>query len=206
MTIKKMLVLLGAAMALVAFAAPAVAQADQWYTDHEGQETLLGGSTAEADEVELTGDLTSTSGGLAVTCTVHAIVDLWNENGAATGEVTTFTITAPSCKSNIDKFGCTIKNAGPIGLSWHVDVETGEGGIVITEAGFFNEYTGANCALVGIPTGVQIPASGDATGTWNGTTHCIDFNESGDLEGAKGEVILDGSICGTSPTTTLTLK
>jgi hypothetical protein len=206
MTIKKMLVLLGAAMALVAFAAPAVAQADQWYTDHEGQETLLGSSTAEADEVELTGSLKSTSGGLSVNCTVHAIVDLWNENGAATGEVTSFTITATTCVTNVDGLGCTIKNAGAENLPWHVDVETGANGIIITEAGFFNEFTGTNCALVGIPTGVHISAAGDATGTWNTSTHCIDFNESGDMEGAKGEVLLDGSVCGTSPTTTLTLK
>jgi hypothetical protein len=180
MTIKKMLVLLGAAMALVAFAAPAMAQAeDKWSIEGES---------------ELTGTLTSTSGALAVTCEVHAVVDFWNET-TATAEVTSFVITAATCKTTVDKFGCTIKTAGPIGAPWHVDVATGEGGINITEAGFFNEFTGTNCALVGIPAGVALPATGDATGTWNNATSCIDFNESGDLVGVKGEVLLDGSVC-----------
>jgi hypothetical protein len=171
MMIKKMLMLLGAVMALVAFSAPGSAQAEVW--------------SAEGEEL-LTGTLTNTTGGLNVTCPVRAGVDFWNEP-EATAEVTFFEIKYWTCETNVEAVGCEIQRAGPIGLPWHVDVWAGQ--INITEAGFFNEFTGANCGLVGIPTGVEIPASGNATGSWFSG---IQFFMSGDLEGAKGPVTLEG--------------
>jgi len=199
MTIKKMLMLLGMALAAVAFAAPAMAQADVWVTD--GGE--VGESTETADEVTFSGSLTATAGPLHFgPCNVESNVDAWNEEGEATGEATNLTIKTP-CPVSLTVGGtpivvCEIVQAGPqTAFPWHVDVATNEIGagtdVAITGASFFN-------ITKGCPEGVPgaVAAKGTATGDWDNTAGagCITFNNDGDLEAPTGAaVLLDGKLC-----------
>jgi hypothetical protein len=200
--IKKMLLLVGAAMALAAFSA-SVAQANQWYTAEGATETLLGSSTASGDELSLAGQLSTTNEAgtfRSGPCNITAEVTLWNEKGQATGEVTEFLIFQP-CETNIP--GCKVEAAAAsTPLPWHIDV-SGDA-LSITGAGFANKYNDG-CTALGLPPGVPLGGTGTATGTFNTTTHCIDFNKSGDLTGPLGKVFIDGTICNEGANT-LTLK
>ena len=177
--LKKLTLLALAVGALVAFAAPAAANAE---------------FTPEGT-YDLTGSLSTTAAGGAFEsgpCQVHAMITV-DSTGHAT--VDTFTITTP-CPTSVP--GCSAANVGSIGTPWTVDNEGTE--VTITEAGLFNVYSGASCAFVGIPTGVPLAATGDATGIMNNETHCIEFAESGDLEGALGPVTIDGEVCDATET------
>jgi opacity protein-like surface antigen len=201
---KKMLLLVGAAMALVAFSASA-AQANQWYTDDVpgGEETLVGSTTASGDHLTLEGELATTNAAgtfRSGPCETEATVTLWNENGQATGEVTTFNIFGP-CGTSVP--GCNINEAiTTTEFPWHIDV-VGDA-INITGAGFANKYNDG-CTGLGIPPGVPLGGKGTATGEFNTTSHCIEFNRGGDLVGPLGEVFIDGEVCNVSGNT-LTLK
>ena len=202
---KKMLLLVGAAMALVAFSA-SVAQANQWYTDDlpSGPETLVGNSTANGDVVKLAGPLkTTNAAGTFVSgpCNTTAVVTLWNEKEQATGEVNSFEIFGP-CKTSIP--GCEIEEASAsTAFPWHIDVVEDETNI--TGAGFANKYNDG-CTGLGIPPGVPLGGKGTATGEFDTTTHCIIFEHSGDLTGPLGAVFIGGEICNEDSTHTLTLK
>jgi hypothetical protein len=207
--LKKLTLLAMAVGALVVFAAPAMAQADEWYTTGAGPggtDLTIGPKGPNDDTVTLTGRLTSTTGGAAgvhVDCEVESKVTVWNEP-SATAEVTEFNIFVPTCETNIP--GCELENAEALNLSWHVDPATGATATKITEAAFFNEFNGVNCETFGhIPQHVEIVAEGTATGTWNNTGGCIEFSEDGDMV-LQAEpltpVLLDGSICNAN----LTLK
>ena len=199
---KKMLLLVGAAMALVAFSASA-AQANQWYTDEGETETIVGASTTEGDELSLEGELawTNKAGTFrAGPCETTAEVTLWNENGQATGEVNNFEIFQP-CNTSIP--GCQVQEAiTSTPFPWHIDV-FGDA-VNITGASFVNTYNDG-CTALGLPPGVPLGGKGTTTGEFNTESHCLEFNQAGDLVGPLGGTFIDGEICNEGENT-LTLK
>ncbi|HEV7769991.1 MAG TPA: hypothetical protein VGO66_04935 [Solirubrobacterales bacterium] len=215
--LKKMMLLAGLALVAVAYMAPAMAQADEWYTHVDGKDVTVGIGTTNADTVNFTGTLSSTASGGAVQsgpCNVHADVDVWNENFVnpeteeayvtGTAEVTNFTITTHCPVTSpfpIIPPGCTLEKASSKGFPWHVDVLANTG-IAITGANFRNVYKG--CAPT-LPA--EIEAKGTATGTAvNGENKvCLVFANSGDLETVAeppAPVTIDGEVCAPN----LTLK
>ena len=204
MTLKKMLLLASMAFAAVAFMAPAMAQADEWYTDHPTEETIPLGIEKE---VEFTGELNSTSGGLrSGPCEVHVVVDVWNEEFAGgkvtgTGEVTLYEITTePHCETNLP--GCGIeKTTSNTEVPWHFNVGPGTA-IDIEGANVRYVYTEA-CQAFGLPK--EVEAKGTLTGqAVNGEGEvCIVFNNSGHMTNPLGNPwTLDGELCAAN----LTLK
>lgn len=196
MTLKKIALLAVSAMALLAFAIPAVASADQWYT---------GAETITEDHFTLDGELLASApevaGGTTLGfCPVEADVTFTNPGGSATAEVSELRIDSTPEECIAEAAGglikCDITAAGGLGpYPWHVDVATGEDGIEITGAGFFNIFP------AGCPLGEGVTASGTATGTWSNESHCIEFNEDGDLEAPSGaKVFVTGAVCDTSET------
>jgi hypothetical protein len=185
MTLKKMLLLASAVMALVAFAAPAAASADQWYTDPG--EVLIGGSGAK-DDVTLTANLTFTQGSISVgACVASITAELWNAGGVATGETIGIWI-APGP-------GCVVKVGGtPICNIENVEIGAGHvntsGAAIDIESVFFFDKFSEGCAI-----GQEGGAEGTLTGTWEAGGHCIVFNEDGDLQNESGEVTVDGTLC-----------
>jgi hypothetical protein len=193
--LKKMMLLAAAAMALAAFAVPAAASADQWYTD-----TLGGEETVTEDEVHLQGNLTMTAPGTALTCGVTAVVDVSNPGGVAAGETTSANFLAPAAGCQAVFAGglvtCPITNA--ILSAGHINVATGATGVEIEEASFIDFFP-STC-----PAGTVIAAEGPLTGTWSNTGSCIEFSNDGDLETPTGTAItLDGKLCETTGTLTL---
>jgi hypothetical protein len=189
MTLKKMLLLASAVMALVAFAAPAAASADQWSTDPGG---LIGGAT-EADHVTLTGNLTATQGPFSLgACATTATAELWNEGGVATGETISVHIaTGPGClvKAGVTPI-CNIEEV--VAGAGHINTS---GTAIDIEEAFFVDFLNEGCAI-----GELAGAEGTLTGTWEEGGHCIVFNNSGDLANEEGPVTVDGSLCNSSLT------
>jgi hypothetical protein len=185
MTLKKMLLLASAVMALVAFAAPAAASADQWHTDPGN---VLVGGAAEPDHVTLTGNLKATQGGISLgSCATTLTAELWNESGVATGEAVSFTFaTGP---------GCVVK-AGETTICNIENIEAGVGHIntngtaIDIENVFFLQHFSEGCAI-----GEEGGAFGTLTGTWEVGGHCIVFSNSGDLQNERGPVTMDGVLC-----------
>ncbi|HEV7769994.1 MAG TPA: hypothetical protein VGO66_04950 [Solirubrobacterales bacterium] len=214
--LKKMMLLAGLALIAVAYMAPAMAQADEWYTNVAGNNVTLDIGTANAETVNFTGELSSTASGGAVKsgpCQVHADVDVWNETFedpetethyvTGTAKVTNFTITTHCPVTSplpIIPPGCTLSKATSEAFPWHVDVLANTG-IAITGANFTNTYTG--CAPT-LPE--KITAAGTATATsYNGVNRvCLVFANSGDLKTVPGgaAVTIDGEVCALN----LTLK
>jgi hypothetical protein len=190
MTLKKMLLLASAVMALVAFAAPAAASADQWHTDPGN--VLIGGAT-EPDHATLTGNLTFTQGPISFgACATTATADLWNEGGVATGETISVAITpGPGCVVKVG--GTTICNIEEFTVgTGHIN--TSGTAIEIEKAFFIYELSG------GCPLAELAGASGTLTGTWEEGGHCLVFNNSGGLKNPNGEFKVDGTLCNSSLT------
>jgi hypothetical protein len=199
--IKKIALLAMAVAALVAFAAPSMASAAQWKTSG----VLIGGVGAK-DAVHLTGTLSSTKGGLKISCTATANVNLWNAGGVGVGEVTSLTLTEDPITVP-PTGGCTVAKFTPPPVNAYVDVEnchvqasstgfnwsvtTAGTTVSILKANFTNEFKGCLAAL-GIPDGTKIKAEGTVTGVGGG--NCITFTEAGDIPETK----IDGSLCATS--------
>jgi hypothetical protein len=162
---------------------------------------------SETHTVELTGNLTNKGGPLTTgPCLVHTELTVYNVGGVAHGDVNSLTITTGGgCVGKILGTECPITAAtssfeeGP----WTVTATTAEENVTIHGANFTNTY-GAGCSPF-IPNGGQAGASGEATGTFNNETGCVDFNESGDLENPGGTPIkFTGSLCGAAGTIHLT--
>ena len=181
------------AMAVAAFAAPSMASASVWKTSG----VAIGGPGAK-DPVHLTGTLTSTKGGLKISCTATANADLWNEGGVGVGLVNSLTLTADP----VGTAGCTvalfvspnyvdIANCHAKASATNIWPTTTSGTTVaIAGFNFTNEFNG--CAALGIPNGTKIKAEGTVTGVAAG--NCITFTEAGDIPETK----IDGSLCATS--------
>jgi hypothetical protein len=216
MTIKKMLMLVGAAMALVAFSAPAAqAEVPEWWIHTEaGEETLQG-----QEELHIAGNLSWTvklpngfnfqSG----PCKVTFLGTAENVNGMAGGSVGAAgtTISNP-CPTNLP--GCGVEEVTTAGFPWSITGinVTGETGIEIATPTITNHYS-AGCQALGLPKSFSV--DGVATGILteelneNGES-CVTFDEHQDhLFVEVGGVTtttpvdLDGEVCVTHP---LTLK
>jgi len=196
----KMMLLAMAVGALVAFAAPATASASTWDTE--------GVPIVGEDEVHFTGTLSSTKGGLKISCNATANVDVWNdETLGAHGEVTSLTLSPDPEGTD----GCTVAVltvAGYVDLTnCHVagtaenlpgwTVTTNGNHLTIDSAAFVNRFTGAGCLQhLGIPEGFEVTDTGNAEGEVVGG--CIVFSNAGPfVNGSR----IDGQLCATGDLT-----
>jgi hypothetical protein len=173
MTMKKMLLLAGMALAAIAFAAPAAqAEGPSWYSHASGSDVLL----EEPEEFAMHGTFSSQgvgSGLVTGPCTVEFEGTAFNENGMAGGNVEVARI-QEECGTNLPN--CRVKptlNQGS--LPWDLTgvTITGQQGAEITTPTFTNHYT-AGCAAFGLPT--EISADGITTGILTSAS-CLTFNE-----------------------------
>jgi hypothetical protein len=204
--LKKLTLLAMAVGALIAFAVPATASALTWDTNG-----VPIGNEENADKVHFTGTLSSTKGGLKISCDATANVNLWNNNGAH-GLVTELLLT-PHPTTTV---GCTVAvfvsipvgymditnchvNATANGTPWTVTT-SGTNSVTIDGANFTNEFVGTGCAEhLKIPSGTKVSDKGNAEGEVVG--ECIVFNNSGTFEGGS---LIDGELCPTEPGLELT--
>jgi hypothetical protein len=199
MTIKKMLLLVSAVAALVAFAAPAAAQAADWHTDPGGKKL---GSEEEKQTFDGTGELSSTVTGVVTgPAVVHVHGNLWN-GAHGEGEVTEFKITVPEGGIPTNLPGCSATAAtnsteGEGGAIWPITMTKKEA-IHIEEVTFTNHYN-HQCQTFGLPA--TAPAHGTATGSYTNATGCMDFVNAGSLTTEDGldDVALNGEVCLTDP-------
>lgn len=195
MTIKRMLLLLSAMAAFVAFAAPAAQASGQFWTGTGGP---LGDET-EAHTFEGSGFLSSSTGGLVTgPCEVHAHGFLWNGAEMGEGYIDSFEITATHekpCKTNFTvSLNCVLATASSSASEanpWPVTLTT-NGKVDISNVTFTNRYTG--CEALGIPDNFPISAGGTATGTAENEE--ITFVNAGHLKKHLdgGAVTIDGSV------------
>ena len=192
MTIKKMLLLAASAMALVAFAAPAVASADQWYTDP-------GNVTVTEDHFWLHGHLNATvpALGAELTCDITAHITINNGGGHANVEIDEVVLDAPAAGCH-GVFGGVLTCEITAGVAGAGEVHVNGTSLEVTNAFFLNELEG--CAAT-----EEAGASGTLTGTFNNATSCVDFANSGDMTvpGLGAAVFVDGSLCDETGTLTL---
>jgi hypothetical protein len=194
MITKKMLLLAVSAMALVAFAAPAAAQAN-------APEWLTGGvSIAGEDEIHVEGELSSLSSTGLTTgpCNVTLTGTAKNENGMAAGSITGGTVSKP-CTTN--KAGCEATDVTlNIGAGWAITgaTVTGVEGVEIIGASFTNHYNSASAC--GLPV-ASVTASGTVTGIVTEGGECISLENHKDDMSAFGGLVtvdLEGVVCGTN--------
>lgn len=193
MKTKKMLLLAVSAMALVAFAVPAAAQANapEWLTE--------GTPIAGEENLHIVGELSSLSSTGLTTgpCEVTFEGTAVNANSMASGSIEAGTVSAP-CATN--KAGCEATNVTlniPAG-GWVITgttVTEGEG-VEIQNASFTNHYnSAANC---GLPV-ASVTATGTVTGivTEDG---CVSFEGHKDEMNAFGGLVkvdIEGEVCDT---------
>lgn len=123
---KKILLLAGMALALVAFAAPAVAAA---------QDTLLdNGATVADKEAELSGEIGFSSLGGGIDCTAHAKITI----NSLVVRVVSLNITTSTCKGTGGLSGCTVTTDSVTNLPWTVDVLTKPSRLTITNVTIHN--------------------------------------------------------------------
>ena len=192
MKTKKMLLLAVSAMALVAFAVPAAAQANapEWLTE--------GVAITEPEELHVEGELTSLSStGLKTgPCNATLVGTAENVNGMAHGTVSGGAVTNPPCLTN--KAGCQANsvtlNIPPAGWTLTGTTVTGGEGVEVPVS-FTNHYnSAANC---GLPV-TAVTASGTATGVV--VEGCLSFEGHNDELSAFGgavKVDLEGVVCDT---------
>jgi len=191
MKLKKMMLLGSVVLALAAFAQPGTASAKQWMKG--GKALGVGG------EVFKWGgklSLTTTGGTFRVgLCEYNLVVNLWNEGGAAGGEVTAATI-GPGfpCETNVP--GCVLVGAETGGLPWQLNVTAG-GTVDIEEIFFELSYEGCE----GIEKNVQV--AGTLTGTYNNILPGFNFQAAGDLQTEFGPTFVDGLLFEVSEQVTL---
>lgn len=191
MTIKRILLLLSAMATFVVFAAPVAQASNQFWTS--GGEKI--GGEEEAVEVEGTGFLSSSTGGLTTgPCTVHTRGPIWNGPTMGEGLITAFTITATHekpCPTNIPPcvLATASSNASPTNAL--PATLTTNGLTHIAELKVTKRYT--NCGAVGIPDNFPINLSGTVTGVFG--EERINFVNAGDLEKEGGGAwTINGSI------------
>ncbi len=170
---KKLTLLALAVGALVAFAAPASAQANEF--TYSGEITIHGTITWTAGPGE---------GFASGPCTVSGE----GEVEGTTGVITKLLTTTP-CDTNVAN--CLVQAAG-----WSAQNElhlTTPDGITITSVTFYTVFTGSGCTAAGIATGIQFPIAGNLTGTTK-ETGLINFEKAGDLKLkiTGGAVSIDG--------------
>jgi hypothetical protein len=161
MTIKKVLLLASMALALIAFAAPAAAQADAFWTTTAG---TVGGE-GEGVPVETEGLITSSFGGLNTTAPIRLEGEVWNgaEHGEGSINAEAGTGFVPGIPPSICDVEVTL-----VGEPWTVTLttdtepgsDTNDATLDMTEVGFINHYS-HGCFTA---SGGLIPTKGAATG------------------------------------------
>lgn len=198
--IKKMMLLAMAVGALVAFAAPSMASAEEWATNG----TPLGGTTNTGDPIHFTGTLSSTKGAAKISCNATANATLWNAGGKGTGEATLTLSEDP-----VGTGGCTVAvnfGGGYVditnchvepranGVNWTVTTK-GETEVDIDNVSFTNTFRGTGCINIGIPSGTEITDTGVAEGAFEINEEgeaCLAFSNGGTFAGGSK---IDGSVC-----------
>jgi len=204
MTMKKMLLLAGMALAAVAFATPpAQAHAPEWYIHTEsGEETLAG-------EAEFTtfGEIGSQAVGSPLTegpCEIEFTGTASNEAGMAAGQIEGANVLSTPCPTNLP--GCTV-NPDISNFNWPITgVEiTGEPGLEIRNMTFTKTFATFCQTQYGIPK--EISVTGTITGIVEGADcltlegHQDDlFIENAAKEDTASKVNLEGGICIEGPT------
>jgi hypothetical protein len=166
MTITKILLLASLALAVVAFAAPAAAQAEAFWTTTEG--TVKGPGSGVAVEAE--GAITSFFG-FGTTATIRLEGEVWNGEQDGEGSIEADVIGTgfvPGIPPSICQVHVTL-----VGEPWSVtlttdpeeDAGTNDATVDLGEVGFVNHYS-HGCPTV---TGGKIPTKGAATGTVTAT-------------------------------------
>jgi len=197
MTMKKMLLLAGMALAAIAFAAPAAqAHAPEWYTD-PGEVTLVG----EQGFTGL-GEISSQAVGSPLTngpCEIEFEGTAKNEAGMAAGQIEGANVLSTPCPTNLP--GCTV-NPDISNFNWPITgaTVTGEPGLEIKNTTFTNTFATFCQTQYGIPK--ELSATGTGTGILV-SDQCISFEEHLDdlfIENAAKEdtttrVNLEGEFC-----------
>jgi len=189
MTIKRMLLLLSAMAAFVAFAAPAAQANPEWYNE--------GVTIAGSETVEASGPITSEAlgGAFKTPAEVDFHMFLSNPEGHAHGVIDEATITVAEGGNPTNLPGCSLV-AGTTTASpenpWTVTTATTDPEVTIDNVTFQNHYS-SGCAAFGVPS--TTAAAGQVTGTVEG--ECIVLNKSGDLknEANAQPVTLTGEVC-----------
>jgi opacity protein-like surface antigen len=192
MITKKMLLLAVSAMALVAFAVPAAAQAEapEWLTE--------GSPITSAEELHLEGEWNSVmSTGLEIgPCAVTFSGAVENANGMAGGRITAGNVAAP-CSTNKENCSVTAVTLNIPEGGWNLTgtTVTEQEGVEIQNASFTRHFnSAANC---GLPV-----TSVTATGTVTGIVEegCLSFEGHPDNMSAFGGLVkvdLQGVVCDT---------
>jgi hypothetical protein len=166
MIIRKMLLLASMALAVVAFAAPAVAQADAFWTTTSG---TVGGE-GEGVNVEAGGFLTTSFGGLNTMSSLRLEGIVWNgaEHGEGSIEAEAAGGFVPGIPTSICTVAITLVGE-PWGLTLTTDPEedasTNDATVDLGEVGFINHYS-HGCITA---SGGAIPTKAAATGTVTAT-------------------------------------
>jgi hypothetical protein len=118
--VRTMLLLMGAALAVVAFAAPAVAQAEgPFYYLGESEESLgeehLEGEAVKGGEGGQGWTLTMSNGMTLGPCDFSAKFQVWNDGGGGQTSFTNMTFSTP-CPTSVK--GCEVTAASPAGMPW----------------------------------------------------------------------------------------
>jgi hypothetical protein len=182
MTLKKMLLLASMALAAIAFAAPAAAQAEAYWTTTDG--TV--GDESEAVPVDLEAEITSTIGTLNTKATIFLTGEVWNdeESKMGEGEITLKEATGKGTVAGVPAFlDCTVEvtllgGNWPLTLTTDTDAgaSTTDATVDVEEVKFVNHYN-AGCQAAGVPP------TGGATGTVTATASTDEDHVDLTLEG-----------------------
>jgi hypothetical protein len=189
--LKKMMLLAGMALALVAFAGTASASAASWvhWTTIEGVEEH---TTIEAFEEDFTGFAQFAAEAAPANnfgCVVHAHLVASTVNGEAHGEITSFEVTTETCKGEGAFAACKLK-ADSSTVPWTVDVNTSD--LTITGVGITNQYEGEKCPFTGSSLSFpEITATPDPEAT---RINCLTLEGKG-LNGGIAPVVASGELC-----------
>ncbi|HEV7769987.1 MAG TPA: hypothetical protein VGO66_04915 [Solirubrobacterales bacterium] len=191
--IRKMMLLTGMALALVAFAAPAVASAELWYSQ-ETEEPLPEETESEVGAYTAKGMLTLTLGGLTTPCEVELAGFLWNDETVGTGSVLSLTL-LKECQTNI--MACKVEKLTAPGLPenpWKLKI-TALNKVDVSNITMQYHYTAGCEPFIGKPN-LTTSVAGTAKSTFNNNFSALEWNEAGELkqESNGAAVKLDGEL------------
>lgn len=172
-SIKKAMVA-GAVVATAALAGPAMASAafPTW---------------SPAGAAEGGGTLTLTLGASQTTCDVDFTIDLVNDGTMDGGDVTSFNLT--NCSSNDPR--CAVSATADVTPPWDITKFTSDTDSVgINGVNFTNSYSGATCPL----NGVNLNATGNIVGDYDGSTGTLSFNNATGLTTVLGNPTVSGAV------------
>lgn len=192
--IRKKMLLFSAVAALVVFAVPAGAQAEDWTTD--------GNVITAPTPVEFTGPLATPGAIVLGPCTVHIEATIDN-SGTGGGVINHFETTTPGegCPTSVTPLNnCRVEDVTNTTTTAEEDwpiAATGEGVVDISNVSFTNHLS-APCQALGIPS--TFTTSGELEVTYNNESQCFELNESGPLGTTPnvGPITVSGELCNTT--------